>query len=307
VSKDLIRDDTCGEGVAFDELARGLADGTLTRGRALKLFGASVVAAVLPATAAKATTRIICRKRGERCGDGKGKCCNGLMCKQTATGKRCARPKLDDVLPIGALTLSGVSPTAFNPTDAQLTFNLKGAQFWQVRKADTVLTVNDQIVPLTKFKITANSITATGVLTGGKNVVRLASVDTVGRPLHFNSTIWAGTNVLRVKLIKMDGTPFRKEATFTIRLVDDKAVHGRKVTTATGVAKFVNLPTSTVFIRATASGNRRGSIGVTGDAGTATVSLRGFNAPSPVDNNDFSKGTDGWNVGSAPVQVVPHQ
>jgi hypothetical protein len=308
MSEDLIRDDS------FDKLARGLANGTITRRQGLKLFGASVLAALLPASAAGAKRR--CRKRGSRCGKKKGKCCKGLRCKQTDRGKRCVKVPptnppptnpLNDFLSVGALTLSGVSPTAFNPADARLTFTLKGAQFSQVRQADTILKVNEQIVPNTKVTVSADSITATEALTDGKNVVRLESVDTAGRPLYYNSTIWAGTNVLRVELVNTDGTPFREEATVTSRLVDDQAVHGQEVKTATGAAQFANVPASTVFIQATASGNRRGEIGVTGNAGTAKVSLRGFNAPSPVANNDFSKGTGGWNVGSAPVQIVPHK
>jgi hypothetical protein len=213
---------------------------------------------------------------------------------------------LDEFLPAGALTLSGVSPTGFNPPDAQLTFNLSGARFWQVTPTDTVLTVNDQVVPDTNVTVTAGSITVTAALTSGRNAVHLASVDDVGRPLYFNSTIWAGTNPFRVSLTNQDGTPFLEEANVKISLVDDQAVHA-EVTTDTGVADFVNVPASTVLIQATASGNRMGAIGVTGNVGTVTVALLGFDAPSTVDNNDFSQGNAGWNVGSAAVQIVPHQ
>ena len=116
-------------------------------------------------------------------------------------------------LPDDALTLSGVSPTAFNSTDAQLTFNLADAQFWQDTSAETALRVNDQVVPDTKMTITANSITATEVLIPHRNVIHLVSADSGGRSLHFHETIWAGTNALQVNLRNPDDTPFLEQAT----------------------------------------------------------------------------------------------
>ena len=47
-------DDAFEEGMSFDELSRELAAGNITRRRALKLFGASVLASLLPASLAEA-------------------------------------------------------------------------------------------------------------------------------------------------------------------------------------------------------------------------------------------------------------
>jgi hypothetical protein len=63
----------------FDELARGVANGTITRRRALKLFGATVVASLLPAGAAQAAPR--CREEGEGCRY-TVQCCRGLVCRR---------------------------------------------------------------------------------------------------------------------------------------------------------------------------------------------------------------------------------
>ena len=210
-------------------------------------------------------------------------------------------------LPNDALTLSGVSPTAFNPTDAQLTFSLTDAEFWAQSPTDTVLTVNDQVVPDTKVTITANSITATEVLIPHRNVVHLVSADSTGRPLYVNETIWAGTNALQVNLRNPDGTPFLEQATVRVSLGDDQEVYA-EATTDTGVAQFANVPRATIFVQATGSGNRMGTAGGIGYVGTLTVTLAGLGAPSVFDNNDFSQGTDGWDIATAPsVQVVPHQ
>jgi hypothetical protein len=212
---------------------------------------------------------------------------------------------LDEFLPAGALTLSGVSATGFNPGDAQLAFDLADAGFGEHNPSDTVLAVNGQLVPDTNVTVGADSIVATGVLIDGKNVIHLASIDDVGRPLYLAGTVWAGTSSLHVSLINEDGTPFLEETTVRVSVVDDQAVSA-EATTNTGSADFSSVPASTVLIEATASGNRIGALGVAGNVGTAIVALLGFGNPSTVANNDFSQGIDGWNIGSAPVKIVPH-
>ena len=36
------------------------------------------------------------------------------------------------------------------------------------------------------------------------------------------------------------------------------------------------------------------------------LKLKGFDTPCHIDNNDFSEGTAGWNIGTAPVEIIPH-
>lgn len=213
---------------------------------------------------------------------------------------------LDELLPTDALTLSGVSPSAFNSTDAQLGFDLAGSTFEQDDATDTVLTVNGQAVPAAKVTVTDESIIAEEILVDGKNVIHLASVDSVGRPLYLDGTIWGGNSTLNVNLTNEDGTPFLDEAVMRVSLVDDQTV-GAEATTDTGVAVFENVPRDTILIQATASGNRMGVIGTLGSVEAVTVAMIGFNPASGVDNNDLSHGTDGWRVGSAPVDIVPHR
>ena len=84
VSEDSRRDDT------FDELTRSLAAGTITRRRSLKLFAASVLGSLLPASVAEA--RLTCRSRGQRCGGDRPECCGTLECRRGGDGvKRCRR------------------------------------------------------------------------------------------------------------------------------------------------------------------------------------------------------------------------
>ena len=66
---------------SFDELASGLASGTLSRGKALRLMGAALLGGALaftPKVAEAAVTRHKCDSAGE-CTKG-GSCCAGTCC-----------------------------------------------------------------------------------------------------------------------------------------------------------------------------------------------------------------------------------
>lgn len=67
------------------------------------------------------------------------------------------------------------------------------------------------------------------------------------------------------------------------------------------------MPARTVLVKAQGIANEIGSAGVVGTQGTINVGMIGFASPSSIDNNDFSQGLAGWNTGSAPVAIVPHQ
>jgi hypothetical protein len=62
----------------FDDLARGLADGTLTRGKALKLMGAAVVGGALGSLGIGEVSAdpIGCKRNGKNC-TRNGQCCSG--------------------------------------------------------------------------------------------------------------------------------------------------------------------------------------------------------------------------------------
>jgi hypothetical protein len=77
--------------VSVDDLARGLADGTMSRRRALGVFAGAAAATLVGAKTAKAQPG--CRQEGHPC-EGNQECCPGLECRVTGPGnaERCARP-----------------------------------------------------------------------------------------------------------------------------------------------------------------------------------------------------------------------
>jgi hypothetical protein len=61
---------------SFDELASGLADGTLTRGRALRLMGAALVGGALASLGIGEASADDCKRNGKRCKKDT-QCCSG--------------------------------------------------------------------------------------------------------------------------------------------------------------------------------------------------------------------------------------
>lgn len=204
----------------------------------------------------------------------------------------------------GALTLTGVTQTGFNPLSVQLAFNLQGASFGQ-NPSDVSLRINGTLLDPSSITVTSGKISAQVVLENGKNSIVFKAYDNVGRPLYLNDTLWAGGNSLTVKVADSSGAPITTPAAVTLRLADDTSLTVSGVT-AGGTVTFQNIPTWTILVEALTQDNRPGITGVAGNEGQTTVTILDFNAPSAVDNNDLSQGLNGWDVGSSPVSIIPH-
>jgi hypothetical protein len=217
----------------------------------------------------------------------------------SAQAPQAENPLDQPLLDPGALSLLEGSTSTFNRRSGPLQFSLVGADF-SLDPTEVVLTINGVPVPTSSLAITDHLLSANTPLADGKNVVSLKAYDTVGRPLYFTGTLWAGAATLRVNLVNPNGTPFLQETTIVVSLSDDPAVVAR-ITTVGGTALFPFMPARTVLVKAQGLGNETGTAGVIGTQGTVQVTMLGFGAPSPIANNDFSQGTAGWSIGSAPL------
>ena len=212
---------------------------------------------------------------------------------------------LDHSLPLGALSLASGSPDTFVSRNG-LKWTLNGADFDTEWLADFVLTVNGYRVPTSSLTADAHTLTAGITLADGRNDVSLKAYDTVGRPLYYHATLWAGSYSFTVRLVNPDGTTFTTQTNVVAALSDDPSVTEQAITT-TGTVTFTNFPGRTILIKARGLGNEIGTAGIVGYQGSTTIKMVGFNAPSTVSNNDFSLGTAGWVIGpGTPVWIIPH-
>jgi hypothetical protein len=72
----------------FDELASGLASGTLSRGKALKLMGAALVGGTLASLGIREASADLCKPNGKTCKKN-SQCCSGFCDEDSDT---CAPP-----------------------------------------------------------------------------------------------------------------------------------------------------------------------------------------------------------------------
>jgi hypothetical protein len=211
---------------------------------------------------------------------------------------------LDTPLPDDALSVSGVTLDGFNSTESDVTFNIKSTTF-STDAQDTKITVNDQEVSTANINISDTSIVVHSALKNGKNVIKLSGRDKEGRNLYHQVTVWAGTHSLTVQLVNKDGDTFTQPTEVTVSLPEDDAIQVSG-STDSGTVTFEHVPDRTVLVAASADNNISGASGGTGNEGTLSVTMTGLGEPSEVENNDFSLGTDGWNIGSEPVSIVDH-
>jgi hypothetical protein len=148
---------------------------------------------------------------------------------------------------------------------------------------------NGQTVPASDVQISGNNITVSGALSDGSNKLIVWATDTSGNALSAQSTLWAGSATLNVTVSGQGAS----NPTVSAHLGDAPSVMEQQ-TASNGQATFSNVPARTVLLTAVTSDNKFATAATTGNAGTASLTLVGFNAPSTTINNDFSQGTTAW-------------
>jgi hypothetical protein len=221
-------------------------------------------------------------------------------------GPTCAPPDDGESIEeasLGELALANLSPTALAPLGSPVRFELTGATL-STDPTDVRVFRNGVDLPASRVQLDGNAIVLNGALGEGRNHFVVLGADSEGKALSAEVTLWAGGYTLYVSVRDEQGQP-ADGALVSLRLGDDKSV-GAESTSSGGLAIFSNLPNWTVLLEARASGNRFATVATYGAASSALLRLLAFSEPSPIANNDFSQGLEGWNTGSAPVQLVPH-
>lgn len=255
----------------------------------------------LPAPAAEAHLRH---------GDRAGTCQAGAACSappalppDTGSGTEPVEDEPKFISEVVA-TLEGATVTGFNPTATPITFRLSCPTL-QMTPDTVVVYDNGSPLPYESLALSPDSVTLTGGIASGRHELRLLAQDMFGYTIEAGFTLWAGQFSIPVQVLDESGAAAGGVAV-TARLADDPGVSASLVTDADGRGAFANLPNRSYNIIAEASGTRFATRPASVFDGTVVLRLLGFKPASPIDNNDFSLGTAGWDIGSAPVAIVPH-
>ncbi|WP_447007158.1 carboxypeptidase-like regulatory domain-containing protein [Saccharothrix isguenensis] len=200
--------------------------------------------------------------------------------------------------------LSGASEHGFTAAGAPITFRLSCPTLDQSVES-VVVYDNGRPLPFAALTTAVDSVTITAGLGAGRHDLALSALDVHGYAIEAEFVLWVGNHSVPVLVLDDTGAPV-EGASVVAKLSDDPDVSAALVTDATGRGAFANLPNRSYNVIAQASGNRFATQPTSVFDGTVVLRLLGIGAPSAVDNNDFSQGTAGWDVGTAPVSVIPH-
>lgn len=217
-------------------------------------------------------------------------------------------PRDDEYGPPGSparVVMEGADARSFNAVGAQIAFRIEGGTFNPDPDAAKVYRNGWPLAP-DRYAGSATQVDVLGqVLQEGRNRIALWAEDGEGRTLEHEVVLWAGSRLLRVRVEDAQGQALAN-AQVDVVLGDDEQVRYSGLSDAQGMLLVPDVPARTLILEGRADGGLFGSTAVNGADGTVRLRLFGFNAPSPVDNNDFSQGLDGWDVGDAPVSLGPH-
>ncbi len=225
-------------------------------------------------------------------------------------------PDYDDCVPpddlsepssLGSLALVGHDESGFSPAGSQsLVFRLDGAEFATDATLSALLVNGETLAPTS---VSAHDMSFPVTLTPGRNDLHFFGVDRDTLGVTARYTLWAGSATQVVRVVDESGAPV-SGAEVRFAIVDDLAV-GSVRHTVNGEATFMNVPPRTLIATASTAEGHYGTAGALGDGALVPVTLLGFQAPSPVTNDDFSLGLDGWDITSGvqggTVGLIPHE
>lgn len=202
--------------------------------------------------------------------------------------------------------LEGASETAFLAAGAPVTFRLSCPTLAKDTQHAVVIYDNGYPLPFSALALTDNSVTLTAGLSNGRHELVLSALDVYGAAIHKQVVLWVGSHNIPVLVLNEAGVPVAG-VTVTLKLADDPRVVSILATDANGHGTFTNLPNRSYNIIARSVDNHLATRPASVFDGTVVLRLTGFQPASAVDNNDFSQGLAGWEVGNAPVVIIPHE
>jgi hypothetical protein len=204
------------------------------------------------------------------------------------------------------LVLKDSSEYKFLPLNTRLTFRLYNANFFNDSTLYS-LKSNGTARTISHFIITDSTLSFKVTLNEGLNNLLVDGRTTDSSLVSGEFGVWAGNRTVTVTVTDAQNN-LVPGASVLLELSDDKTITAQGVTSPAGEVVFANITQRTVIATALKA-NKFGTLAIAVtilNNTSATVVLKDLDPPSPVNNNDFSQQTAGWNIGNAPVSIIPH-
>jgi len=199
---------------------------------------------------------------------------------------------------------AGFSATRPNALTQAISFTLTGGQFDPDLSRQSVL-LGETAVDVSRLSLSADGKTlfVQGPWVDGLNELSLLGSTTDDSVVAGTAEFWAGDQILTLEVRDAAGD-LVPNANVVAYLFEDPSVRVQLTTDATGMAVFSNFPLRNVAIEVVSGGDEFGATVATGASGPIQIVTAPIGAPSPIDNNDFSLGADGWTSTGGDVTII---
>lgn len=204
-----------------------------------------------------------------------------------------------------SLSLQHPSATTFAPLIAPITIAASNGLL-PADKSRIFVWINDILLASDKLNVSPDRTTLaiSQELQNGLNTLQIVGDDDADLQFARQYDVWAGGSPLAITVRNSSGALI-PNATVEVKLTDDLSVAAIAQTNAQGIATFANVPSRSLIIQGSTGDGLLGTAGVLGGTQLSyQMTLQGFGTPSSISNNEFLLGTEGWEIGSAPVTII---
>jgi hypothetical protein len=218
----------------------------------------------------------------------------------------------------------GVNLSGWNDIRSDVKVKVRQAKFTRTHRAisndaaggsDLMISVNGELLGPTKTMILdPRTVVLRGVpWKEGKNTLEVLAAGEYMKPGRDSGALtvelYMGSRTLNFEVVDENGRPSDAPVTLTFRGTGGFTIELKPKSGKLAVPFVADA--DTFFVHARDGRNYMSHVeGIsmpTFKGGTVKLKLRGFGEPSKVDNNDFSKGLEGWSGDMDSVKIVPHE
>ncbi|GEM_PF-2309277 len=198
----------------------------------------------------------------------------------------------------GYLALQNEIDKKINSLDTTVVFKLEDAFFKNAPDRQIKVTNNGSSTPY-KLSVNGQFLTLEKILIDGKNILAIETLDSLGKTLFVEATIWAGSKTVTVNPITASGEPISDSLTYKVIILDAPAI-----SQTYNSNELINLPNTNIIVTAVDKSNKIGTTFVKEDSNNINLVIRSVESLSSNENNDFSQSLKDWTVENATAERI---
>lgn len=197
----------------------------------------------------------------------------------------------------GVIQITNLNSNSFSPVSSDIVLGLSLAQFSQNSHA-LHFSVNGVEIDQSKITTRTNQVTISGALVEGLNSLELNAIDHLGNSIFWTTNIWAGSRTVNFAITNFSSS----DISTYFALAKDQDVRSIAIPGASG--SIQNLPANQDLVAVSMVNGGVGLARIKPVDNLVYISIAGFAQPDINENNNFSNGTAGWQIGNGVGTVM---